>query len=254
MRFKVGDKVKFKYGKKRYTSQKCGVITSISHDAYLRFDGDKTGWSWNLYELDKEIPKDRIINAYFRDKNGNKEGQVKALVVDQKIVVRYHFCDTRYDKFVKNFPMNMFRGDFSVIPYRHRESFKEFLGRAKRYFQGTRCFDWEKTDLKEEYNEKNSPPFKVGDKVKRKIYDVENPYRPIGGVISKVYFADNYWFVDFDHTTFGGWLADNYELDTDETKEVPKLVVVSEDDNEVIFKLIIPKEYHNKKLVFRYDC
>lgn len=245
MLFKVGDKVKFKYGKKRYTSQKCGVITSISHDGYLRFDGDKTGWSWDLYELDTTPQKQesKRINTYFRDKKGNKEGEAKALLVDEKIVVWYSFCDTRYDKFDKNFPMNGFRGDFSVVPFRHQESFKKFLERAKRYFQGAHCFDWEKTDLKEEF-----APFKVGDKVKLK------PNRPIGGVISKVYSAHDTWFVDFDHTTVGGWFADAYELDTDETKEVPKLVVVSEDDNEVIFKVIIPEKCYNKKLIFRYDC
>lgn len=252
MKFKVGDKVKFKEGNKRFVSQKQGVITSISSNDHLRFEGDKNGWHEVFYEIDMENKKNKTtntINTYFRDKNGNKEGQVKAMLWGGKIVVRYHFCDTRYDKFVKNFPMNMFRGDFSVIPYRHRESFKEFLERAKRYFQGTRCFDWEKTDLKEEHNQKNSPPFKVGDKVRWKKGSVNENNKTRCGVITSI-SHDGHLRFNGDSV---GWHGKNYELDIDETKEVPNFVFIREDEHEVIFKLIIPKEYHNKKLIFRYD-
>lgn len=186
MEFKVGDKVKFKEGKERFISQKQGVITGISSDGYLRFEGDKTGWYEAFYELDMENKKNKTantINTYFRDKNGNKEGQAKALMVDQKIVIRYHFCDARYDKFIKNFPMNEFRGDFSVIPFRHRDNFYNFADRAGRYFRQAKGFNW--------------------------VGDIKN---------------------------------DKLEVN-----------IVSENEEEVTFGLIIPKKYYNKKLIFRYD-
>lgn len=54
---------------------------------------------------------------------------------DGSVIVWYNFCDTRFDKFEKNYVCKKFEGDMSGIPYNQRKNFIYFLSRCKRYYK-----------------------------------------------------------------------------------------------------------------------
>ena len=163
-KFEVGDKVRVKGASHKNEFVVRGVRESPYpevNDMIKVADSDGVISDYwldeELFELVQEKGNDnmenKVIKAYFRTKGvvidgklhrGNKVGKVIAFLdkKNSRIKVLYHFCDTRFDKYDEDFPMSEYRGESSVIPIAHRDSFHSFLTRATKYFKGVNYFNW----------------------------------------------------------------------------------------------------------------
>ena len=85
-------------------------------------------------EVVPKTPKHKWdMKQYLRDKNNQKCGFLCAKKVNNEVKIYYSFCDTRYDKFEKDYEPKELRNDINV-PYEQVENIKYFLQRAYRYY------------------------------------------------------------------------------------------------------------------------